>query len=537
MTTSSFAPAKTSNLTARLAVSVHWKTVAGAIALFVLFAVLFTIVQFATPALAGNDGYYHMKMGLLVREQGLKPPFVWLPLTILNREAFYDHHLLYHAYLSLFAFGDSGDALTLGGKIASVIMPALAFVAIWWLLHGQGVRWASLWTLGLFAVSEAFLYRMSMPRAQSASLLLLALGLHWMLHRRYRWLIPLGFMYVWLYNGFPLLILLAAIYIVATERRVEWRAIAYPALGIGLGLIVNPYFPQNVAFILNHLAPKIGESATPVGNEWYPYETWTLVENSGFALAAFVLGALALGWRGRRIDRPTLTAFLLSVVFGLMLFKSRRFVEYFPAFTLVFAALAITPILDSLRRSSLGSDDFSRSGETATEVATTSRIRDRLSLLARRNRWWVPIAFAAVLIAPLAITLAQAREAMTRSRPPDQYAAASAWLKENRPPGSMVFQTDWDDFTRLFFYNTSNLYTIGLDPTYMQLADAGLYDEWVRISKGKVDHPSDAIRSRFGGEVVMSDLNHDGFLEKAVDDPGLKEVYRDEYAVIFEVTP
>ncbi|HET7091611.1 MAG TPA: hypothetical protein VFL17_23520 [Anaerolineae bacterium] len=506
MATSPFTQPNTQTLVARLKVSTQWKVAAGAIALFALFAALFTIVQFATPALAGNDGYYHMKMGLLVREQGLKPPFVWLPLTILNREAFYDHHLLYHAYLSLFAFGDSGEALTLGGKIASVIMPALAFVAIWHLLRGQGVRWASLWALGLFAVSEAFLYRMSMPRAQSASLLLLVLGLHWMLGRRYRWLIPLGFVYVWLFDGFPLLLLLGGVYVVATvatERRVEWRAIAYPALGIGLGLIVNPYFPQNVAFILSHLAPKIGESATPVGNEWYPYETWTLVENSGFALAAFVLGALALGWRGKRIDRSALTAFLLSVAFGLMLFKSRRFVEYFPAFTLIFAALSIAPILEGW----------------------STGLRRR----------WAPIALAAVLIVPLTITLSQAREAMTRSRPPDQYAAASAWLKENTPPGSMVFQTDWDDFTRLFFYNTSNLYTIGLDPTYMQLYDAGLYDEWVRITKGKADHPSDAIRSRFGGEVVMSDLNHGDFLERAADDPGLKEVYRDEYAVIFEV--
>jgi len=508
MTTSSFAPAKAGNLTARLAVSANWKTLAGAIALFVLFAALFTIVQFATPALAGNDGYYHMKMGLLVREQGLKPPFVWLPLTILNREAFYDHHLLYHAYLSLFALGDSGEALTLGGKIASVIMPALAFVAIWQLLRGQGVRWASLWAIGLFAVSEAFLYRMSMPRTQSASLLVLALGLHWMLHRRYRLLLPLGFVYVWLFDGFPLLILLAAIYIgatVATERRVEWRAIAYPALGIGLGLIVNPYFPQNVAFILNHLAPKIGESATPVGNEWYPYETWTLVENSGFALAAFVLGALALGWRGRRLDRPALTAFLLSVAFGLMLFKSRRFVEYFPAFALIFAALSVAPLIESW--------------------------------IVDRARWQrlIPIAMIAVLLVSLTITLTQARAAMARSKPADLYADASTWLKENTSPGSLVFQTDWDDFTRLFFYNTSNLYTIGLDPTYVELYDADLYDEWVQITRGEVERPSDAIRSRFGGEYVTSDLDHDDFLNRAEDDPSLKEVYRDKYAVIFVV--
>jgi hypothetical protein len=492
----------------RLKASVNWRLAASAVTLFVLLALLFAVVQFATPGIADNDGYYHMKMGLLIREQGLKPPFVWLPMSILNRDAFYDHHMLYHVYLSLFAGAATPEALTLGAKAAAVIMPALAFVAIWWLLRGQGVRWASIWAVALFAMSQAFLYRMSMPRAQSASLLILALGLHGMLHRRYILLIPLGFVYVWVYNAFPLLVVVGTIYAASafvTERRIEWQAVVYPAIGIGLGLIVNPYFPQNVTFILNHLAPKIGESETAVGNEWYPYQTWTLIENSGFSLAAFVLGALALGWRGKRIDRATLTAFILAVAFGFLLFKSRRFVEYFPAFALIFAALSIAPI-------------------------AAGWIADR----ARRGRL-APIGMIAILIAPLLITLTQAREAMAGSKPPDLYAKASAWLKENSSPGSLVFQTDWDDFTRLFFYNTSNIYTIGLDPTYLELYDAQLYDEWVKITQGKVEQPSRAIRERFGGEYVLSDLQHDSFLQRAAADPGLKEVYRDKYAVIFEV--
>ena len=33
-----------------------------AVPLFALFVALFAVVQFATPGLAGNDGYYHIKM-------------------------------------------------------------------------------------------------------------------------------------------------------------------------------------------------------------------------------------------------------------------------------------------------------------------------------------------------------------------------------------------------------------------------------------------------------------------------------------------
>lgn len=482
--------------------------VTGAL-LFAACAVLLGFVQFGTTALADNDGFYHLRMAALIREYGLRVPFTWLPMSILSPAAFYDHHLLFHVYLSLFA-GGSDQAILTAGKFASVFMPAAAFVAIWWLLRGQRVRGAALWTLGLFAVSEAFLYRMSMPRAQSMSLLFLALGLHLLLQRKFVWLLPLGFLYVWAYNAFPLLLVLGGAYAIAalmTERRLEWQAVALPAAGIALGLVINPYFPQDLGFIVNHLLPKIGDSSVAVGNEWYPYETWTLIENSGFALAAFVLGALGLGWRGQKIDRATLTAFGLAVFFGFLLFKARRFVEYFPAFALIFAALSLDPILQQAARM-------------------------------RAGRQLVPIGLAAALLIPMGLTLPRAREALiVQSKPADTYAAASYWLARYAPPGAMIFQTDWDDFPRLFFYNPADTYTIGLDPTYMQLYDADLYDTWVSITQGRIDRASEIIRSRFGGQYVLTDLNHTAFLQQAKTDPGLTEVFRDKYAVIFAVNP
>jgi len=46
---------------------------------------------------------------------------------------------------------------------------------------------------------------------------------------------------------------------------------------------------------------------------------------------------------------------------------------------------------------------------------------------------------------------------------------------------------------------------------------------------------SAAIRDHFEANFVFSDLEHDAFLELAAGDPGLVEIYEDEYAVIFEV--
>lgn len=499
-------------------VRVNWIVLGTGVLLFALFAVGFAWVQYGTPALAGNDGYYHMKMGYLIRTQGLKPAFPYLPFTILNESAYYDHHLLYHAYLALFATTnpalDGGVALTQGAKLASILMPAFAFTAVWWLLRRQRVPYAPIWAIGLFAVSEAFLYRMSMPRAQSLSLLLLVWGLHLLLQGNYKWLLPLGFAYVWAYNAFPLLLVLAGCYVTAVfllERRLVWAAIVYPLVGIGLGLLINPYFPQNLTFIFGHLAPKLGESATKVGNEWTPYRTWTLVENSGVALIAILLSMLALGWHKDRIDVKTLTMLGIVGLFGLMLFQSRRFVEYFPPFALIFLAFAAAPILRQWQ------ENIQRKRPFFT--------------------WLLPLGMLLLLAYPLFVGTHDGRALLAKSKPADQYADAAIWLHNNAPPRAQIFQTDWDDFTRLFFYNSTTVYTAGLDPTFMELQDPDLFAEWRDITRGKVQQPGQIIRDRFAGEYVFTDLKHDKFLQTAAADPLLRERYRDAYAVIFEVLP
>jgi hypothetical protein len=484
---------------------------APGLAVFSVAATVLAVLQFATPALVGVDGYYHLRMAQLIRSVGWLPEFRWLPLTILSPAAYYDHHLLYHLLLAPFAWGDpsagGATALALGGKLASVLIAALAFLAVWLGLRRR-VRWAWLWTFGLFALSEAFLYRMSMPRAQSASLLILVVVFFLLVDRRDAWLAPLGFAYVWLYDAFPLLLLLSLARVVAdtvVERRLNLRPVLYAGFGISLGLLLNPYFPRDVVFVLRHLVPKLGSPEIPVGNEWYPYDAWTLVTNSGLAFAAFGAGLFFLGKRPGRIDRTVVMALLLAAAFGLLYLRARRFAEYFPPFSLIFLAVTASPWLE--------------------------RLADSAPHLRRR----IPAIMAALLLVPLGWTTVQAHRTIAGSASLERYGAAASWMARHSRPGELVFLTDWDDFPRLFFYDTTNAYVIGLDPTYLQLADGALYDDWVAVTRGEVEQPSHMIAARFGARYVFSDLQHAAFLGRAQADPGLEEVYRDRSAIIYRV--
>jgi hypothetical protein len=476
------------------------------------------LTQFSTPNLPGNDGFYHIKMAYLMRTEGLKPNFSWLPLTILNAREFYNHHFLFHVLLIPFTFGD----LLFGAKLAAVVFPGVAFWLVWRLLDRQKVPYAAIWALGLVAVSEAFIFRMSIPRAQSLSLGVLALGLDWLLSGKYKRLFFLGFIYVWLYNAFPLLLVVAGAYTLAVwliDKRLNLWPLLFSGLGIAAGLLINPYFPYNLAFIFQHILPKLVDTTgTNVGNEWYPYTTQQLLRNSPLTLALFASAVLALGLSKQRMSVNTATGFFLTIIFGLMLFQSRRFIEYFPAFVLIFSAFAWAPIIIEIK-------------EKAHEWSwTMTRIWQRKLV---QN---LALLVLVVIMLPMAWkTLVDSQSSLQNAKQNELFQGASTWLVENTPAGARVFQTDWDDFPRLFFYNTHNTYLVGLDPTYMQFFDADLYAVWVDITRGRVENPSRIIEENFGAEYILSDLTKREFLGQAADDPRLQEVYRDDESVIFQV--
>ena len=214
-----------------------------------------------------------------------------------------------------------------------------------------------------------------------------------------------------------------------------------------------------------------------------------------------------------------------------MLFQSRRFIEYFPPFSLIFAAFAWTPVFEKYRLSRAESNP----GEDRPLAAGRKKSL-ALSPLGKGLHKRLPaLALTLALIPGLWLTFNASKASLQSSKPYGTYAEASAWLAANTPPGARLFQTDWDDFPRLFYYNTHNTYLIGLDPTYMQIYDADLYRLWVEITEGKIEQPSAAIQKEFGARYVLTDLRHNSFLERAAADPALVEVYRDGEAVVFQI--
>ena len=108
-------------------------------------------------------------------------------------------------------------------------------------------------------------------------------------------------------------------------------------------------------------------------------------------------------------------------------------------------------------------------------------------------------------------------------------------MRANIQPGQIIFNTDWDDFPRLFYYDPTHVYVSGLDPTYLYEKDgkrSRLYD---RITLGEEDDPGPLIRDRFNARYVFSDNGHQDFFEAAQESGWFEIVYEDKQCTIFHV--
>lgn len=505
---------------------------AGAVAI----ALVFWWLQYSTQAICCGDfdGYYHIKWARLLwdnmRAGHFPPAFPWLPLTTLNPHDYVDHHLLYHIILIPFTwFRD----LQLGAKISAIIFASLAVFSCYWLVVRYEVRYRLIWLLGLLACSAPFLYRMNMTKAPPFAIIFLCLGTYLLFERKHWQLLPLAFVFALTYDMFVLLILAAIIWTIVigwTEERFEWRPLVYVGLGSALGLIVNPYFPHNLYLFYEHARVKItaNDFATKVGQEWYPYDTREFMVNCYVALVAMLIGYLAFEGSDRKRSQRPLYFLILSTLLLLMTARWKRFAEYFPPFAILFVAFT----LENFWR---GRAVFTRLPEFVMEDLQPFLDRHETAATAKEIKseetWkYLKVGFVAfALLLALGANVYRTAHDIRDSDPRDYYAKGAAYMRANIPPGERIFNTDWDDFPRLFYYDPTHVYTSGLDPTYLLDKNAELSKLYDSITTGKEEDPGPTIRDRFGSRWIFTDntSDHDEFIDNALRSGWFDKVYED----------
>lgn len=497
-------------------------------AVFIFSVLVFSTLHF-TPVFRDPDTFYHTKMTALMLERGVVREFPWLPFTTLA-DAFADHHLLYH--FLLFPFVAVLGPLS-GLAVATPLFAGVAVTALALVMAGLGARPAWLFAL-LAGFSSGWAFRLNLGKANALSVAL-SLGVFYSALRAAPWtLAPLGFAYVWLHGAWPLsFALLGAAVIGRLSASLEWHGEARRfgkqclalVSGIVLGHVVNPYFPSNIAFAweqIVQIAVVNYQGRIGVGSEWYAPAfvdlAASLVPISFILLVGLVLllSALFFGDYMRR-DVPSkekeTAAFLASAVaaagFFFMTMRSQRHIEFFAPFAMLSAALLIAAVA---RRADLG--------RLRSVIVSRRRNAAAAVLLAAYG--------AAVLVGVPVRDMLGLRESFSRGIPWRKYEAASRWIADNTPEGSLVFHSDWDDFPSLFFWNDRNRYVVGLDPTFFYRQDPLRHAQWVHVTTG-VRHAGvhDVIVGGFGAAAVLIEKDHEAMRDAVEADGGFALAYED----------
>jgi hypothetical protein len=513
--------------------------VAGAIAIGIIFWQL----QFSTDAICCGDfdGYYHIKwtreLWASIKSNAFPPAFPWLPLTTLNPKAYVDHHLLFHIIQIPFA---AASDPRLGAKIASAFFGGLAVLSCYWLLMRYRIRFPLVWLVGLLACSAPFLFRMNMAKAPPLAIVFLVIAVHLFFQRKYTLLLPLALVFTWAYDLFVLLIMATVFWVVTiaiTERRFEWRPLVFVLAGCAAGLIINPYFPKNLLQLAEHMKIKltVSDFDTKVGSEWYPYDSWEFLGNSAVACIAMFVGYVTFEPSERRRSHYPLFFLLLSTALMIMTARWKRIAEYWPPFAVLFAGFALQPWLEGYRpyltrlpKEVLEELKPFLDREGMPPPPKEKDFRDLLRTIAMS-------VVALILSGFLSLNLKATVKEIGQSEPHDHYRAGAAWLRANVPPGEIIFNTDWDDFPRLFYYDSSHYYVSGLDPSYLYEKNPDLSRLYERITLGQEEDPAPVIRDRFGSRYVFSDNNHHDFFEHARLSGWFDIVYEDTECTIMYI--
>jgi hypothetical protein len=317
----------------------------------------------------------------------------------------------------------------------------------------------------------------------------------------------------------------------------------YTTTGLILGNIVNPYFPHNLWLFGEHLFEKfrIGtDFAVSVGGEWYPYSGVELLTNFPVALLAMLIGyILFMPRNGKLPEKATFFLMFVSVLLAAQ-FRSKRFAEYFPPFAILFAAFSwqafTTKSVVELP------EDFKRDIGPYLDVAK----------LNRKEVFWSNVRTAsAIAIGFLLLVFffynmrglhsfeqneAGLIDTIRENEDNGKYERAMAWAKKNIPPGERIFNCNWDDFPKLFFYDQSHSYVYGLDPNYLYSRDPDLYKTLMDITSAKMDNPAPLIREKFGARYVFADAKENTDLIAKLLDSGWAEVaYEDDEARLVKI--
>lgn len=303
---------------------------ARTLAVLLIALAFFAFLYAPSPLLYDSDSYFHLAVARTYAEKGISRQLEAVRFGLLAQQ-FGDKDFLFHAFLIPFV---DGPEPTLGGRVALTLLGAAILTVVGYLSLRAIGAWGVLIPFWLVVGSLELTWRLVRLRAELFSVLILLLALWAAIQKRYLLLALLSMLFALAYTAVHALVGLFLLIFLAYAwafKRWEWRLLVYPLLGAGIGLLIHPQFPDNLAvWWFQNVEYFRFKGTLDVGTEIEPMRTDVLLlTNLGWFLGLLLLWRAAQETAPPRRGEASLIFGVASLVFGLLYLMMSRFAVYF----------------------------------------------------------------------------------------------------------------------------------------------------------------------------------------------------------------
>ncbi len=488
----------------------------------VLATVALAALQLTFSGLFDLDSYFHARAALDLAQNGIQTEFPQAAFSTWA-DAYSDKDFLFHALIAPLV---SEESLVSGGKWAVILLDLLLMLSMAFALRSLRIRFGAVWVLLLIAASTYYVSRLVPLRPHTLGLAFIAVEIALVARDRWKPLFFVSGLHVLAHSSFPLVFGLYGIRIlVALLRRSPLPIRPGVALGAGVGvaLVVHPYFPHNfeIAYAqIFRLAGHLWGSSSEIplaafGSELRPMGTAPFLRATPGWLPA-ALGLLAtVAIRGvRRWSTRDLFLLVTTLAFVALAFASRRFLDMFILSATLLAGGLWTTLAQERRLAALISSQPILAGGSAAAVLSC-------------------------LIWGLTVAWTELPERFANQAYGDTYEPTIQRLGELAAPDDVVYHPSWREFSVLYAFRPNGRYISGLDPVFLHEKDPRLFRKNWMLSRGLSKRAYEVLTEDFGARwiFVTTQTRFLAFRRLLARTPGIDRVWEGPASEIWAITP
>ena len=505
--------------------------------IIILFSTLSSLVVFSTDRIFDYDSLYHIRHAWLYRTEGLSfSDFPWLQFSSIG-ELKSDIWYGFHLFLLPFTFFPD---FIFSIRLSSVVLAVFFLLSFYLILKRLPVKYPLFFTVLLYFSSGDFLFRINMCRPHIFSFIFslfllfsLSSGLFWW---SFLFSFFLAFFHVSLFWLSFLVFSVVFIFKLWLSKKIFLSDFFSVFLGSVAGLFLrpNPLGSLKLAYIQIFdlilakragIPLKFGRELLPLSSSDIIFQFLPLAAIFFFSIFLFINLARNEKFFSLAVEEKIFlfsSSFLSFVFLLLSFFVARRSADFLSIFLLLSFSILFSLWLK---------DVFKKT----------------------KNKRFKIIIFSASLIF-LLISAARSIYVVSlfekNSDSPDKFKEISLWLKDNTKPGEIVYNSYWDNFPNLFFWNWQNYYRGGMDPIFQYSFSQDLF--WknyfiayrgapytcgkIRCTESEVEDASLVLKRDFHASYIILEYRRSpNFIKVADSSPNFEKVFSTPTEVVYKI--